>query len=90
VHRSTPHTKEWSRSALAGGGIEIVDAQPGEARRRLDAALLQDAELAPQTLGAQACKVLLEKYATWLERNDDGDSMKRARERISRLAAGPK
>lgn len=62
-----------------GGCLEVVKAKPEEARRLLDAALLDHPEMAAQTFGQTAFEQQVEMFANWLEYNGDSAAANQAR-----------
>ena len=77
---SLPEGRSGMSSVSADGGcFEMIKAKPEEARRLLNAALLDQPEMAAQTFGQTAFKNHVELFANWLEHNGDRAAAKKAR-----------
>jgi hypothetical protein len=78
---SLPEGQSGMSSVSADGGcLDVVKAKPEEARRLLNAALLDHPERAAQTFGRNAFAQQVENFANWLENNGDSAAADKARE----------
>lgn len=63
--------QRMTSAADAGGRFRLAAARPDAARRRFDAALMDNADQAAETLGHIGYKLQVDRFAQWLSRQGD-------------------